>query len=183
MTKRKYYTEDDDKEDLFSEDPSNENEEWPNVDHMGSDENEDDYINGILEKEGIKQHPDFIDLEEDFNYHKGYEDYDTFNYEDDDEEDDSGEYDTSADDQESDEEYDESEDDYEEDYSSPSDDALERYISYDDDDNDNDNELFRRARRNRRSLEDEREKNFDIYFILIIKGVDNVSCIFLKKSI
>jgi hypothetical protein len=155
MLKKKYHTEDDDKEDLFLDESPNDNEDWPDVDHLDADE--DGYIGNDLEKEGIHSYPT-MNFEDDFDYQSNLGDYDNFDYPDDDSED---EIDDESEDS-FDEEDDEDDDDYDfynEEYP-PTDenDDFPEYLDYDEDE---DNELFQRARRNKRHLEDEMELDFD----------------------
>jgi hypothetical protein len=54
--KRPYYTEDDEREDLYADnEETNDDEYWPDVDHMNEEEpDEDGYVGNDLHKEGIR---------------------------------------------------------------------------------------------------------------------------------
>lgn len=161
MLKKKYRTEDEDKEDLFLDDSANETEDWPNVDHLDADD--DGYVGNDLHKEGIHSYPLSDSFDDDFDYKNNLGDYDNFDYPDD-EDDESNDESNDESSDESDDFYDDDEDDddndfYHEDYPYVDEEAdFSEYLDYDED---NDNELLRRARKSRRQLDDERELDFD----------------------
>ncbi len=84
--KRNYYTEDDEREDLYADtEDTNDEEYWPDVDHMNAEEpDEDGYVGNDLHKEGIRVYRNVSENGAD----PDYEDEDVYEDEEDDDGDD-----------------------------------------------------------------------------------------------